>query len=140
MNESEFMDQIVGDKGIATMLGYLHVHFRPARTAHGWATPVSGPLGKGWPDLVLAKPGRLIFAELKSDTGKASPEQDDVLGALTVAGAEAYIWRPKDIDLIVEILRSASRPGRLGTGLAALDGSGAAGGGSKDRGAIRKPV
>ena len=56
------------------------------------------------------------------------------------AGAEAYIWRPKDIDLIVEILRSASRPGRLGTGLAALDGSGAAGGGSKDRGAIRKPV
>lgn len=100
LNEAEFMDQVTG---LAEKLRWSWVHFRPARTAHGWVTPVSGPLGKGWPDLVLVKPGRVIFAELKSDKGKVSAEQDDVIGLLNSAGVEAYVWRPRDFDAIVEI-------------------------------------
>jgi hypothetical protein len=85
--------------------GWRWVHFRPAKTKHGWRTPVSGPLGKGWPDLILARPGRIVAAELKGDGGKVEPEQQDVLAALAAAGVETYVWWPKDWNEIVEVLR-----------------------------------
>ena len=88
---------------LAEVLGWSHVHFRPAMTSKGYRTPVSGPLGKGWPDLVLVRE-RVIFAELKSDKGKLSPEQDWVLGELRRAGAEVYVWRPRDRDEIGAVL------------------------------------
>jgi hypothetical protein len=51
----------------------------------------------GLPDLILAHPrtGRLIFAELKSATGKERPEQKMWLAALGIRH-EAYLWRPAD--------------------------------------------
>lgn len=67
---------------------------------------------KGFPDLVLAKPGRppregrLIFAELKSKKGKESREQMIWLDVLqhTLSTVEVYTWRPADWPDIVEIL------------------------------------
>ena len=47
----------------------------------------------------------MIFAELKSNTGRLSKEQGDWLEDLAGAGVESYLWRPKDWDDIVEILR-----------------------------------
>lgn len=102
MNEADFQRQVTD---LATILGWEWVHFRPARTAHGWATPVSGPLGKGWPDLILVKPGRRIAAELKADKGHAAGDQLVVLNALAAAGFETHVWWPKDIEAIAEILR-----------------------------------
>ena len=90
---------------LAEVLGWTHVHFRPAMTSKGYRTPVSGPLGKGWPDLVLVRE-RIIFAELKSEKGKVSLEQDYVLGELRRAGAEVYVWRPSDRDKIGKVLFS----------------------------------
>jgi hypothetical protein len=49
----------------AELFGWTWVHFRPARTEHGWRTPVSGPLGKGWPDLTLIRE-RVVYVELKA--------------------------------------------------------------------------
>lgn len=104
MNETEFQKQVTD---LAELLGYVWVHFRPARTAHGWATPVSGPLGKGWPDLILVRErdGRRLAVELKSDKGAPSLEQLEVLRVLKASGFETYLWRPTDFDDLVVVLR-----------------------------------
>jgi hypothetical protein len=79
LTERDFMAQVTQ---LAELFGWQWAHFRPAMTTKGWRTPVSGPLGKGWPDLVLVRPPRLIFAELKRDGGKLAQEQADVLSLL----------------------------------------------------------
>lgn len=86
----------------ARLFGYRVAHFRPAQTSKGWRTPVAAD-GKGFPDLVLAHPGqrRLIFAELKSDTGRLSGEQLEWLGVLggiadTAAQVDVHVWKPDD--------------------------------------------
>lgn len=58
----------------------------------------------GFPDLVMAGPGGVLFAELKTDRGRVSPEQNEWLNRLTAAGATAVVWRPRDWDAIVPIL------------------------------------
>ena len=102
LSESGFMRQVVE---LATILGWSTAHFRPAQTAKGWRTPVSGDLGKGWPDLTLVRGERIIFAELKRDNGKLTPDQERVLNVLGGTGAEVRVWFPADFDRIAEILR-----------------------------------
>jgi len=91
---------------LSEALGYGWGHFRPAQTSRGWRPPVSGPMGKGWVDLMLVHPThkRVIFAELKTDRGKLTPEQEWVGEQLKAAGAEHYVWRPRDWDEIVKVL------------------------------------
>ena len=77
-----------------------------ART-HNWAayhTYNSQRSEPGFPDLVLAKDARLIFAELKTNTGKVSPRQEHWLRLLAMTSAEVYLWRPRQIDCITHIL------------------------------------
>jgi len=88
---------------LADRRGYTWVHFRPARTEHGWRTPVSGPLGRGWPDLVLVK-DRVLFVEVKAADGRLRAEQADALRVLSLAGAEVHVWRPADRPIIEEVL------------------------------------
>ncbi len=65
----------------------------------------------GFPDLVMwnTEPSRLLIVELKTDKGRLSKRQKEVIGDLgfisQVAGFEVYIWRPKQWDLIVQILK-----------------------------------
>lgn len=61
----------------------------------------------GFPDLTLAKPGRLIFAELKRQTGRVSTYQAWWLNelSLSVRGVETYVWRPSDWPEIERILK-----------------------------------
>lgn len=82
----------------AAALGWLCYHPRPARTDKGWRTLAQGNGASGLPDLVLAhqRQGRLVFAELKSDTGRTRPEQDVWLQALHHGPAEVFVWRPDD--------------------------------------------
>lgn len=81
--------------GLAQTLKWKVAHFRPARTEQGWRTPVQAD-GKGFPDLVLAKPGRLIFAELKGDRGRLSAEQKAWINVLGATDAEVYVWTPDE--------------------------------------------
>jgi hypothetical protein len=58
----------------------------------------------GFPDLVLCHEQRgLIFAELKTDKGKASDQQLAWLRTLH-PHAECYLWRPSDITFIAQRL------------------------------------
>ena len=105
MSESELMSVVLET---AALFGWRSAHFRPAMTAHGWRTAVSGD-GKGWPDLILVRCDRLIAAELKSERGVLSAEQRvwlDVLGAV----AEVHVWRPADwtSGTIESVLRKAA--------------------------------
>ena len=97
MSEREFQDQVIT---LAKVYDWMCVHFRPALTSDGrWLTHIQGDVG--FPDLVLARRGRVIMAELKSEKGKWGPGQLEWKEAL---GLIHYLWRPHDIDLIEEIL------------------------------------
>jgi hypothetical protein len=89
MTEAELSDNVVE---LAHLFSWKAAHFRPARTAHGWVTPV-GYDGKGFVDLVLVRE-RVIFVETKSAVGRLSPEQTTWRAWLTDAGAEWHLWTP----------------------------------------------
>ena len=59
----------------------------------------------GFPDLVLCKDGRVIFAELKSQKGPIRKAQQEWLDNLQMNNSvEVYLWRPADIDGIHGLL------------------------------------
>ena len=65
----------------------------------------------GLPDLVLVRRCRLVFAELKRETGKVRPEQAEWISDLTdvaevsLGAVEVYVWRPSDWTEIQQVLR-----------------------------------
>lgn len=95
---------------VARILGYRVAHFRAAQTKHGWRTPVAAD-GAGWPDLVLCKPGRLVFCELKVGKNTLSAEQATWLEALREAGQEAYVWTDVDWNagVVEDVLRRGTK-------------------------------
>jgi hypothetical protein len=84
MTETELQNAVID---LAGRLGWLSYHTHDSRRSTA-----------GFPDLVLVHPtsGALIFAELKSATGRVTPEQDQWLRALALRGA-AYVWRPEHL-------------------------------------------
>lgn len=98
MSEADYVDRIVD----TARTHCWHVaHFRPARTKNGsFRTPMQGD--KGFPDLVLARGGRVILAEVKSDTGRLGPGQPEWLGAI---GDYGRLWRPRDWQQVLDELR-----------------------------------
>lgn len=103
MSEDDWQSRVTD---YLTLRRWLWVHHRPARTVNGWRTPVSGPLGKGWPDIVAVRHERLLAIELKSDTGQVKPEQQAVLDLLArVPGITTLVARPADWDHLQEVLR-----------------------------------
>jgi hypothetical protein len=103
MNESDFMANVIE---LATTLHWRVHHCRPAQGGNGrWSTPIQGHAG--FPDLVLARAGRVVFAELKSEKGELSPHQRDWQSDLV--GQEYNLWRPGDIEFIADILTTRER-------------------------------
>ena len=57
---------------------------------------------RGWPDLVLLRRFTyanvndvdIIFAELKREKGKLTPDQEETLELLRGTGHGVYVWRP----------------------------------------------
>ena len=79
-------------------LGYLAAHFRPAKTAQGWRTPVEGD-GAGFPDIIAVHPtrGRCVVLELKSEEGRIKEKQLEWLRALmNVQGVTVMVVRPSN--------------------------------------------
>lgn len=85
MTERELQDNVIA---CAETLGWLVYHTHDSRRSPA-----------GFPDLVLARDGRLILAELKTERGRVRAEQAAWLAALgevdaNRGGVEVYIWRP----------------------------------------------
>ncbi len=60
----------------------------------------------GWPDLALCHPGRakFILAELKTNDGAVSTEQQVWIQSLNQCGVDCRLWRPCQWQSICEIL------------------------------------
>ncbi len=101
LSEREFQQQVTD---LAELRHWDWFHIRSARTADSWRTPVSGTMGAGFPDLLLARPPRLLAIELKTDKGKLTPEQEVWLWTLRDCGVEADCWRPRDWPEIEAVL------------------------------------
>lgn len=111
MNEDGWQSAVLD---AAQYRGWLVYHTRNSKGSH-----------KGFPDLVLLRPPRIIFAELKDEKRELQPEQIEWMAALSVVAlaareqaeailteglpvlplVEAHIWRPRDWDKVVAILR-----------------------------------
>jgi hypothetical protein len=86
---------------LASILGWRWVHFRAGKTERGWRVPVEGPLGKGWPDLVLVHPmrRRTLAVEIKRELGdEPTPDQHYVHTMLSESGWTVVVWRPSDLS------------------------------------------
>lgn len=104
---------------LAKYLGLRTAHFRPALSQTGrWITPVQGD-GKGWPDLTIVGPGGVLFRELKAEGSYPTREQRLWLAALAEAGADAGVWRPRDLTsgLIEQQLKALRKPAPQLTGV-----------------------
>ena len=86
---------------VARQFGWLVYHTQFSIRSH-----------RGWPDLVLCRPPRILFVELKSDRGRVSPEQRDWLDALRACGLDARVWRPTEHDDEVFETLAEAREGR----------------------------
>lgn len=89
MSEKTFQQMVVE---LATTFGWRTYHTFDSRRS-----------ASGFPDLVLVR-DRVIWAELKSDTGKVKPDQQAWLNALALAGQETHVWRPADLQDIAHTL------------------------------------
>lgn len=99
---SQLQEQIID---LAHICGWTVAHFRPALTKHGYRTPVSAD-GKGWPDLFLVKPPRMVVFECKSQYEKLSPEQEKWMSLFKEClGENARVVRFSDWDEIEKILK-----------------------------------
>lgn len=67
---------------------------------------------KGYPDTTLShrRRGLVIFAELKSVSGRPSLEQMEWLESLRACGQLAYLWYPRHWPLIEDIITGVIDP------------------------------
>lgn len=88
---------------LAKLRGWRTAHFgntvKIVRRGDGYKT-IADKGAAGFPDLVLVRKARLIFAELKLDKGRLEQSQKEWLEALEQAGMVVYVWRPRDWDEI----------------------------------------
>ncbi|MEI2617443.1 MAG: hypothetical protein V9F06_07400 [Thermomicrobiales bacterium] len=97
MSEAELMANVIAR---ASHAGWhvMHINDRLYRLAakEGRGDAMIG--GRGFPDLVLARAGLVIFAELKATIGRLAPEQSEWLAALDPGICSSrhrvVVWRP----------------------------------------------
>ncbi len=104
MNETQFKNSIID---IATRYGWFVHHDLPAMNRRGkWATHIQG--NSGFPDLVLLNDrGVLVFAELKTDIGRLSKQQEQWLDRLDKTQVINMVWRPNQMPTIIKFLATA---------------------------------
>ena len=114
LTEREWQQQVTQ---LAELCGWQWAHWRPAMTKHGWRTPVSGPIGAGHPDLLLAHPGRheALLVELKTNAGRVTHEQRTVHAILRRSGLRVEVWTPRDWGKVVETLSAPNAEARRRT-------------------------
>lgn len=83
-----------------TMYGWRYYHAPDNRPVNGRIQNVKA----GFPDLIAVRGARQLAIELKRQTGKTTPEQDQWLADFAAVGAECYVWRPSDYQTMHEVL------------------------------------
>jgi hypothetical protein len=100
MSERAMQDQLTYE---LRRFGYLVHHTRPATNRRGrWSTPLQGV--PGFPDLIVARAGRVLYLELKSARGRLSADQERWRDTLQAAGQDWRLVRPADLQALYEEL------------------------------------
>ncbi len=87
LSERAFQRQVVE---FAELMGWRTYHTYDSRRSNA-----------GFPDLVLVRPPRVVFVELKRERGRATRDQDLWAALLRACpGVEYYLWKPSDWDAI----------------------------------------
>ncbi len=100
MNEEELLTAITE---ALTYRGWRWVHYRRSDKAQMMGH-------SGFPDVCAARGGRILFLELKSESGRQSVDQHEWETALALAFPQAspdhafFLVRPSDLDFILGIL------------------------------------
>lgn len=103
ISEAVFQSQVIK---AARLTGWRIFHALPAMNRRGqWRTAMSGDIG--FPDLVMAKAGRIWFVELKTDSGKLTEAQQAWMEALkgNYPTVKAFVLRPNYFDAFFEELK-----------------------------------
>lgn len=87
----------------AKLRGWMYYHTWNSRNSAG-----------GFPDYVFSRGGDILYAELKTETGKLTPKQIQWRYALLDAGNEWHLWRPSDEDAVYARLDVARVPSKRG--------------------------
>tara|TARA_R110000868_G_scaffold45454_3_gene150973 strand:- start:207 stop:620 length:414 start_codon:yes stop_codon:yes gene_type:complete len=96
MSEKTLTQLVVGtnsNPGLARTFGFACYHTLRSKGSQ-----------PGFPDWTLARE-RVVFLELKTETGKVSDYQKEWLTAFNAAAVEAYVVRPRHFDAIACVLR-----------------------------------
>lgn len=106
ITEEEFLGQVID---MAHLYGWKVAHFRPAKTAKGYRTPVQGD-GKGFPDLIGTRRAtkHKFVAELKVGRNKVTAEQNEWLTDCEACGIPAFTWTPGDWEEIEDTLKNGA--------------------------------
>lgn len=93
MTEADLQTQVIK---LARTFGWLCFHTLRSKGSE-----------PGFLDLTMARPGQLIFAELKTERGKTTPAQDRWLELLQSTDVRVFLWRPTSLlsGEIAEVLR-----------------------------------
>lgn len=81
-----------GPKALANILGWTTYHTLRSRGSRS-----------GYPDRTCVR-DRILFAELKREKIRPTPDQVEWLDRLARAGGEVYLWRPSDLEEIGLVL------------------------------------
>lgn len=97
---------------LAQIGGWKLAHHHDSRRQVRPGVHVGDHSAAGFPDLVLCRGNRVVFAELKAAKGRVSPAQEEWLAALRVVEGDAAgrvlvrVWRPSDWPEIERLLTS----------------------------------
>jgi VRR-NUC domain len=100
LSEKELTAQAIGTKtnpGAARMLDWLCYHTLRSKGSE-----------PGFPDWTLVR-DRVVFIELKTETGTLSAAQHHWLSALAAAGQEVFLIRPRHLQMLADALAIRTR-------------------------------
>ena len=108
MLEKEFQQSLVD---VARWNGWRAHATRTVQVKSGhWLSP---GIDAGFPDLILARKGELLFVECKLEKTKTRANQDLWLELLEsvcrIGQVECYVWRPADWEKITKRLTSQTK-------------------------------
>lgn len=86
-SERSFQEAVIE---YAELHGWRVAHFADSRRDVGGGVLVGDVRASGAPDLILARDGVFLLAELKSERGRIRPNQRPWLAA------GVHLWRPRD--------------------------------------------
>lgn len=99
--ETPFMHEVIR---FAVAQGWKVHHSPKAGVRRDGSVRSTPGVTKGFPDLVLVREDRLVFLEMKRETGRVKPEQEQWLADLAKTHAETMVVRPSNLPELRRVL------------------------------------